>query len=132
MKYFKLSFLLLFTLITFTSCFEVEENILSCIDVDIAFEGDYYKLEAEVYSSKYIEVNLINECDLGTRVTGIKVEGQHREDFQVKGLSIGTNITTTTYFDVVFTPTHIGTRNVIIVIKHELGELVINLSGEGI
>lgn len=132
MKYLKFSFLLLFTLITFTSCFEIEEDTLSCIDVDIAFEDDYYKLETEVYSSKYIEVNLINECDINTRVTGIKVEGQHREDFQVKGLSIGTSITEDTYFDVIFTPTHIGTRNVIIVIKHELGELVINLSGEGI
>ncbi|WP_417785015.1 hypothetical protein [Tenacibaculum sp.] len=132
MKYFQLSFLLLFSLITFTSCFEVEEDTPSCIDVDITYEADYYKLEAEVYTSKYIEVNLINECDLDIRVTGIKVEGHHREDFHVEGLSIGTSITKDTFFDVVFTPKHIGTRGAIIVIRHELGELVINLSGEGI
>lgn len=131
MKYFKLSFLLLFTLITFTSCFEVEEDIPSCIDVDIAFEDDNYKLKAEVYSSKNIEVDMINECDLDIRITGIKVEGKHYEDFQVKGLSIGTSITTAIYFDVIFTPTELGTRKGIIVIRHEVGELVINLSGEG-
>ncbi len=132
MKYFKLSFLLLFTLITFTSCFEVEEDTPSCINTDITFQDDYYKLEAEVYSSKYIEVNLINECNLDIRVTGIKVEGQHREDFQVESLSIGTSITTATYFNIVFTPTQLGTRKGIIIIRHEAGELVVNLSGEGI
>lgn len=69
---------------------------------------------------------MINECDLDIRVTGIKVEGQHYEDFQVKGLSIGTNITTAIYFDVIFTPTELGTRKGIIVIRHEVRELVIN------
>ncbi len=132
MKYFKLSCLLLFTLISFTSCFEIEDDTPSCIDTDITFQDDYYKLEAEVYSSKYIEVNLINECNLDIRITGIKVEGQHREDFKIEGLSIGTSITTDTYFNILFTPTQLGTRKGIIIIRHEVGELVVNLSGEGI
>ncbi|REH47540.1 hypothetical protein C7448_106161 [Tenacibaculum gallaicum] len=131
MKFFKFSFLLLFTLITFTSCFEVEEDTPSCIDVDIAFEDDYYKLEAKIYTSNYIEIEMINECDLDIRVTGIKVKGQHYEDFHISGLSIGTSITKDTHFDVIFTPTQLGTRKGIIVIRHEVGELVINLSGEG-
>lgn len=132
MKYFKLSCLLLFTFITFTSCFEIEDDTPSCIDTDITFQDDYYKLEAEVYSSKYIEVNLINECNLDIRITGIKVEGQHHEDFKIEGLSIGTSITTDTYFNILFTPTQLGTRKGIIIIRHEVGELVVNLSGEGI
>ncbi|MDO6675595.1 hypothetical protein MK851_05235 [Tenacibaculum sp. 1B UA] len=131
MKFFKFSFLLLFTLITFTSCFEVEEDIPSCIDVDIAFEDDNYKLKAKIYTSNYIEIEMINECDLDIRVTGIKVEGQHYEDFHISGLSIGTSITKNTYFDVIFTPTQLGARKGIIVIRHEVGELVINLPGEG-
>ncbi|MEE3999004.1 hypothetical protein V1T75_01550 [Tenacibaculum sp. FZY0031] len=132
MKYFQFSFLLLFTLISFTSCLEAENDTPSCIDTDITFQDDYYKLEAEVYSSKYIEVNLINGCNLDLRITGIKVEGQHREDFKVEGLSIGTSITKATYFNVIFTPTQLGTRKGIIIIRHEMGELVINLSGNGI
>lgn len=130
MKNFKLSFLLLFTLITLTSCFEDEVDTLSCIDVNIAFEG-YHNIETKVYTSKPLEVNMVNECDLEIRVTEIKIGGQDYEDFHVEGLSIGTNITKDTYFDVVFTPTQIGTRKVIIVIKHDIGELVIHLSGEG-
>ena len=132
MKNFKSFLLLLFTLISFTSCFEIEDDIPSCIDTDITFQDDYYKLEAEVYSSKYIEVNLINECNLDIRITGIKVEGQHREDFKIEGVSIGTSITTDTYFNILFTPTQLGTRKGIIIIRHEVGELVVNLSGEGI
>ncbi|RSC93135.1 hypothetical protein EI424_11920 [Tenacibaculum singaporense] len=51
----------------------------------------------------------------------------------VEGLSIGTSISREgTYFNLVFTPTKVGIRKTIIIIRHDTGELAMYLSGKGI
>ncbi|WGH76493.1 hypothetical protein P8625_04860 [Tenacibaculum tangerinum] len=127
MKISKISLLLLFAFITLTSCFQDEDNTFSCVSPNISNNS-----EAEIYTSKSIEATLSNECDTAVTVTKISVGGQHAEDFKVQGLSVGTNITKNTDFTIVFTPTQLGTRNVIISIIHDVGEIVINLSAEGV
>ena len=131
MKKSKLFLLLLFSLVIFSSCFKDDEPT-TCVEAD-EISLDYFQLESKIHTSKKSEFKLSNLCDVDTRITEILLKGGNPKDFSIEGLSIGTSISRKgTYFNLVFTPTKVGIRKTIIIIRHDTGELAMYLSGKGI
>ncbi|GFD76567.1 hypothetical protein ABMY20_05580 [Tenacibaculum sp. SSH1-16] len=131
MKNSNIFLLLLFIITFFSSCFKGDEPI-TCVEAN-EVSLDYFQLESKIHTSKKSEFKLSNVCDVDTRITEILLKGDNPKDFRIEGLSIGTSISRKgTYFNLVFTPTKVGTRKTIVIIRHDTGELVMYLSGKGI
>nr|BFF37578.1 hypothetical protein BACT7_24400 [Tenacibaculum mesophilum] len=131
MKNSNIFLLLLFIITFFSSCFKGDEPI-TCVEAN-EVSLDYFQLESKIHTSKKSEFKLSNVCDVDTRITEILLKGDNPKDFRIEGLSIETSISRKgTYFNLVFTPTKVGTRKTIVIIRHDTGELVMYLSGKGI
>lgn len=129
MKNLRFIFLLLVTVFTFSSCFE--EEVFSCVDVN-KFSDDYFKLEAEVFSTKKVAFEISNTCAVDLRVIEVVIAGDS-EDFWIEGIKPGTVISKkSTPFNLVFKPTKFGQRKAIISIRYDTGELAISINGEGV